>query len=81
MITAKINLLKDVEDRLAETFYHEAAADASGAQSTLYLYLVLTVLALVATGLLAFYSIRNILRQLGGEPARPPVHRRPHRLR
>ena len=68
MISAKIDRLKEVEDHLARAFHHEAEMLRSSAQSTLFLYLVLTVLTLVATGLLAFFSIRNILRQLGGEP-------------
>ncbi|MFZ5620024.1 MAG: methyl-accepting chemotaxis protein [Pseudomonadota bacterium] len=69
MITAKIDLLKEVEDRLAGDFSAAAAALRSAAQNALYLFLTLTVVALVATALLAFYTIRNILRQLGGEPA------------
>ncbi len=69
MITDKIDLLKTVEDRLAADFSTAAARLHATAQNTLYLFLVLTLAALIATGLLAFYTIRNILRQLGGEPA------------
>ncbi len=69
MITAKIDLLKTVEDRLAADFSAAAAMLQAKAQHALYLFLVLTAAALIATGLLAFFIIRNILRQLGGEPA------------
>ena len=69
MITAKINLLKAVEDKLAEDVVAVAGHIQSSSQRTLYLFLALALAALAATGVLAFYMIRNILRQLGGEPA------------
>ena len=67
-ITGKINLLKEVEDTLAGDFLAAAESLKGAAVRTLYLFLAATVIALAATGLLAYYTIRNILRQLGGEP-------------
>ncbi|OOG24241.1 hypothetical protein B1C78_09145 [Thioalkalivibrio denitrificans] len=69
MVTGRIDRLKDVEDRLAVDLMDAAAALRAGAQNTLYLFLLLTAMALAATALLAFSTIRSILRQLGGEPA------------
>jgi methyl-accepting chemotaxis protein len=69
MVTAKINLFKEVEAKLAQDVLESAQNIRVDAQRSLYLFLMLAIVALVATAMLAYYMIRNILQQLGGEPA------------
>ncbi|HUX89146.1 MAG TPA: methyl-accepting chemotaxis protein [Gallionellaceae bacterium] len=69
MVTAKINLFKVVEAKLAQEALESAQHIRAAAQRSLYLFLLLAMVALVATAMLAYYMISNILRQLGGEPA------------
>ena len=68
MVTTKINLFKEVEDRLAGDLATLTGDRHAGAQRTLYLFIVLALAALSVTAVLAFFTIQNILRQLGGEP-------------
>jgi|LakMenEpi03Aug12_release.lakeMendotaPanAssembly.Ray.scaffolds.fasta_scaffold03794_16 methyl-accepting chemotaxis protein len=66
--TDRINLLKEVENRLADDLLGEQARLKSSANSTMTLFIVLTIVAVLVTAVLAIYLTRSILRQLGGEP-------------
>ena len=67
--TARIDLLKEVEDRLSSDL--TAAADdlVGEARAMMVAYVALAAAAVVATLLVAFNLIRKILAQIGGEPA------------
>jgi methyl-accepting chemotaxis protein len=66
--TDRINLLKDVESRLASDLLGEQARLKGDANRIMTLFIVLTIAAVLATAVLAIYLTRSILRQLGGEP-------------
>jgi methyl-accepting chemotaxis protein len=66
--TERINLLKAVEDGLAGDLLGLAAARLSEARLSMMITLGLTLLALVLTSLIGMRLIRQILRQIGGEP-------------
>ena len=68
-MTTKINLLKEVEDRLAEDLIGTAQRLQKQAAKMMLFYIILTVLSISATLLTAAKLIRSLLRQLGGEPA------------
>ncbi len=59
-ITTKINLLKDVENMLAEDFVASALEKKSQATSALTVSLVTIILSLLITGFLTFVIIRRI---------------------
>ena len=66
--TDRINLLKEVENRLAEDLLGEQRRLKGDANRIMTLFIALTVIAVLATAVLAIYLTRSILRQLGGEP-------------
>ena len=66
--TERINLLKAVEDALAGDLVGLAAARLFEARLSMMITLGLTLLALVLTALIGMRLIRQILRQIGGEP-------------
>lgn len=67
-ITAKINLLKDVENRLSVDIKTRAAELKRNADQALWGYLILvSVVILIVIGL-GFVIIRQVLKQIGGEP-------------
>ena len=68
MQTAKINLLKQVEDRLAADLEGAAAAISRTAAASLAVNLSISVLGIAITLLIGWVLARNILRQLGGDP-------------
>jgi len=68
--TQRIDLLKKVEDRQASDLLATAGALRGEARFALVLSSVLAALAVVATLGAAIALIRNILGQLGGDPAR-----------
>lgn len=60
-ITAKINLMKDVEDAQTTALRSRSASIASGARSGLLVVVVLTLLVALLTALLAWFVIRAII--------------------
>ena len=66
--TDRINLLKDIETRLASDLLGEQARLKGDANRIMTLFIALTVVAVLVTAVLAVYLTRSILRQLGGEP-------------
>ncbi len=68
MMTEKINALKDVADKLSEDLIAKASALKGRAQLSLFITISLTTFMIALSVLLAFYIVRGMLRQLGGEP-------------
>jgi len=68
VMTEKINLLKEVEDKLAGDLLRIAAEHKNEAHSLMYIYFAISLLGLLVTLLLATYIIRSLLGQIGGEP-------------
>ena len=66
--TKRIDLLKDVEDRLADELVALAQTRHSEASVMMTIYFGLTLLAIVLTLSIALKLIRDILKQIGGEP-------------
>lgn len=66
--TQRINLLKEVEDKLSADLIAAMQSLSSVAKRSMTWSITLTVLSLLATGVTTWYLSRNILRQLGGEP-------------
>ena len=66
--TERIDLLKEVEDRLSADLTSEAENRLAGARRLMAIYAALTLLAIAVTLLVALRLIRSILRQIGGEP-------------
>lgn len=69
MQTGKINLLKEVENRLSSDLEVQTKAISSRATGQVVVFSVLTIGITLITVFLAFYLIRIILRQLGAEPS------------
>ncbi len=69
MQTAKINMLKAVEDQAAEMLNASAQASRAVAESALYRSVAISVAGLLISVVLGWYLVRSILAQLGGEPA------------
>ncbi len=69
MSTERINLLKEVEDRLSNDLKIKADQLKSEAQFILTAFVSVTVAVVSLTLLMAFFIGQGILRQLGGEPA------------
>jgi len=68
MMTAKIDLLKEVEDRMSGDLMESTSRLQRSAKSMMGLYIALTLLSISIAVALAYYLITNILKQLGGEP-------------
>ncbi|EWH01963.1 hypothetical protein Q427_11290 [Halomonas sp. BC04] len=67
--TARIDLMKEVEDLLADDLFASATALKRQAQVAFLLIALLSGTVLVVAALLATLIVRGLLRQLGGEPA------------
>ncbi|MFY0990059.1 nitrate- and nitrite sensing domain-containing protein [Halomonas sp. C05BenzN] len=67
--TTRIDLMKEVEDRLADDLLASATALKRQAQVAFLLIALLSGTVLVVAALLATLIVRGLLRQLGGEPA------------
>ncbi|MDP3686290.1 MAG: nitrate- and nitrite sensing domain-containing protein, partial [Sulfurimicrobium sp.] len=67
-MTSKINLLKEVEDRLASDLIGTAQGLQQQAEKMMLFYILLTILSISGTLIFATILIRSLLRQLGGEP-------------
>jgi methyl-accepting chemotaxis protein len=68
-ITGKINLLKEVENRLSDDLKTEASVLRQKAEQAFWIYLAATLAVVVLAVLLGVIIARRILEQLGGEPA------------
>ncbi len=66
--TERIDLLKDVENRLADDLTGAAEGLLGEARRLVIIYTTFAVLAIILTVFAAFKLIRGILGQLGGEP-------------
>jgi methyl-accepting chemotaxis protein len=66
--TAKINLIKEVEEKVSGNLISETNALHNEAKNALIISTVLALLAVLAAGILAHIITRNLLQQLGGEP-------------
>lgn len=70
MQTQKINLLKKVEDRLAEDLQKKSQAIHEAADQKMLRSILLSLLIILTTLFIAFYFIHLILKQLGVTPSR-----------
>ncbi len=68
-MTAKINLLKEVEDKLSQDLNDKADRLKGSAQRVLAFYVTVTVALVLGALFLAYLIASGIMRQLGGEPA------------
>jgi len=68
-MTEKINLLKDVEDKLSSDLVETSEMFYERARDQLILFVLITTVILLVTAVVAFVIARGILKQLGGEPA------------
>ncbi|MBI5439553.1 MAG: nitrate- and nitrite sensing domain-containing protein, partial [Nitrosomonadales bacterium] len=66
--TDRINLLKEVEDKLSGDLMKTADKLKGSARALMTFYITLSVVALLMTLFFATYMIRALLRQIGGEP-------------
>jgi len=67
-ITKKIDAMKDVENALSHDLQTLSEKLASEANRLLWIYVMLSAVALLATLLFGIWIIRVLLRELGGEP-------------
>ena len=67
-ITEKINILKEIEDKLSKDLNFKAEELHAEAQWILLFYSIITFIIILFAIILAFVTGRNILLQLGGEP-------------
>jgi methyl-accepting chemotaxis protein len=67
-MTEKINLLKEVEDKLAGDLLKITREHKNEARALMYLYLAISIAGLLITQLFALFMIRSLLSQIGGEP-------------
>ncbi|MEO5358967.1 MAG: nitrate- and nitrite sensing domain-containing protein [Nitrospirota bacterium] len=68
-ITDKINLLKEIEDRLSSDLEAKTTALTNTARSYLLFYLVLSIILIALALLITYVTTTGILRQLGAEPS------------
>lgn len=66
--TEKINLIKEVEQKVSGDLLIETSNLRSNAWNMLFFSIALAVLSILVASILAFYITRNLIRQLGGEP-------------
>jgi len=67
--TKKINALMDAEDKIGEDIMNHASKLFVEARNALVLNLAITLIVLTIVGVIGVLVTRDILRQLGGEPA------------
>jgi len=68
VMTDKIELLKEVEDKLASDLLELTGKNRNAARAMAYLYLVIAIAGTLVTLLFSLYLIRSLLQQIGGEP-------------
>jgi len=69
MQTEKIDLLKEVENKLSEDLETAAEKLGGAARASLVFFGALTLLLVSLTLVVSFFTAGNILRQIGGEPS------------
>lgn len=69
MQTKKINLLKQVEDHLAKYLFDKASSLKSSALFSLIVSMIVAIAGLALSAGAGLFISRDILKQLGGEPA------------
>lgn len=76
VVTEKINLLKEVDDRLSDDLLKNTSQIKTDARMAMIFFLAISLTVLLATLFFATYLIRGLLRQIGGEPgyAQEVVH-------
>ncbi|MDH4128502.1 MAG: methyl-accepting chemotaxis protein [Spirochaetota bacterium] len=67
-ITTKINILKDIEDKLSANLQNEATQSKNKAQTDFLIYLIVTGVVIIISVYLITIITRGISNQLGGEP-------------
>ncbi len=67
--TEKINLIKEVEEKVSDDLLEKTKQVETAARNIMLFNIALTLLVTLITGLFAYFVSRNLLRQLGGEPA------------
>ena len=68
VMTVKINLMKEVENKLSGDLLTSTEQLKSQAQHLMFFYILASLAGVLATIFFATYMIRLMLRQLGGEP-------------
>ncbi|KJR40703.1 methyl-accepting chemotaxis sensory transducer [Candidatus Magnetoovum chiemensis] len=67
--TDKINLLKEVENKLSDDLISRTAQIGAATKNALVLYLIIIVIALFLTIFIVYTTARQILSQMGCEPS------------
>jgi methyl-accepting chemotaxis protein len=67
--TEKVNLIKDVEEKVSADLLAKAKQVEINARNIMLFNVFLTLLVTLITGVFTYFVSRNLLRQLGGEPA------------
>jgi methyl-accepting chemotaxis protein len=68
-MTDKINLLKEVENRLSDDIVAKTGSLEKSAYGYLLFYIILSITLIALTALITYVTASGILRQLGGEPS------------
>ncbi|MBF0517011.1 MAG: nitrate- and nitrite sensing domain-containing protein [Nitrospirae bacterium] len=68
-MTDKINLLKEIEDRLSLDLAQQTSALMTSARGYLLIYVILSIVLTVMALLITYVTTLGILRQLGAEPS------------
>ena len=68
VMTDKINLQKEIEDKLANDLIKNTQKHKNEARALMYFYLAISIAVLLITQLFALFMIRTLLSQIGGEP-------------
>ena len=68
VMTEKINLQKEVENKLADDLLKITKEHKNEAHALMYVYLAVSIAGLLITLIFALYMIRLLLNQIGGEP-------------
>jgi methyl-accepting chemotaxis protein len=68
MMTAKINLLKKVEDYLSGQLFEKTEILMSNSFNELIISLVVTLLGIAISAALGVFTMRGVRKQIGGEP-------------
>jgi len=67
-ITGKINLLKTIEDELSAELILNASLLETKSKHTLYISIIITLLAFLLAIFMGWWTIKTIMTTLGGEP-------------
>ncbi len=67
VMTEKINLLKEIEDKLSGDLLKTTEQFKERARAMMFFYIVISVIALLAAATIGYLIVRNLMKQLGGE--------------